>query len=136
MPCSTRYASESANASTVTARTPPGSQRHTPESSQTERDHHECNRTQAASASTTSAALHSAIVLVRPTASAIATVATFSAITEEASLSIAVKGDGEFHEYEVDLSQSQRWRGIVNMLRIDPVGEPDVTFALDYVRLQ
>jgi len=61
---------------------------------------------------------------------------TFSAITEEASLSIAVKGDGEFHEYEVDLSQSQRWRGIVNMLRIDPVGEPDVTFALDYVRLQ
>ena len=53
----------------------------------------------------------------------------------EASLGIQVVGDGQFHDYELDLAQSPHWRGVVNILRIDPATEPGAKFAFDYVRL-
>ena len=56
-------------------------------------------------------------------------------LSEDSSLGFDVVGDGQFHEYELDLSQNRLWRGIVNALRIDPATEPGVAFAWDYVRL-
>ncbi len=61
---------------------------------------------------------------------------TLTAMNGEASLGIEVVGDGQFHDYEIDLAPSRHWRGVVNILRIDPATEPDVKFAFDYVRLQ
>lgn len=60
---------------------------------------------------------------------------TLTAMSGEASLGIDVAGDGQFHEYELDLAKNPRWRGIVTILRIDPATEPGVRFALDRVRL-
>ena len=53
----------------------------------------------------------------------------------DASLGIEVVGDGQFHEYEMDFGKNSHWRGIVNILRIDPATEPNAEFAFDYVRL-
>jgi hypothetical protein len=61
---------------------------------------------------------------------------TLTAMSEEASLGLQVAGDGQFHEYELDLAASPHWRGVVNALRIDPASEPGQTFAFDYVRLR
>jgi hypothetical protein len=60
---------------------------------------------------------------------------TLAAMSEQMSLGIQAVGDGQFHDYELDFSQHPHWRGVVNALRIDPAGEPGVTFAFDYVRL-
>jgi hypothetical protein len=60
---------------------------------------------------------------------------TIAAMSGEASLGIDVVGDGQFHDYQLDLGKSPHWRGVVNLLRIDPATEPGVKFALDYVRL-
>ena len=60
---------------------------------------------------------------------------TLTAMSGEASLGIEVVGDGQFHDYEMDLAQSPHWRGVVTILRIDPATEPDAEFAFDYVRL-
>jgi hypothetical protein len=61
---------------------------------------------------------------------------TLTAMSGDVSLGIEVVGDGQFHDYEIDLAQSPHWRGVVNILRIDPATEPDAQFAFDYVRLQ
>ncbi len=61
---------------------------------------------------------------------------TLTAMSGEASLGIEVVGDGQLHDYEIDLAQSPYWRGVVTVLRIDPATEPDAEFALDYVRLK
>jgi hypothetical protein len=61
---------------------------------------------------------------------------TLTAMHGDASLGIEVVGDGQFHEYELDLSTNPHWRGVIDILRIDPGTEPGVEFALDYVRLQ
>ncbi|MHB8974409.1 MAG: glycoside hydrolase family 99-like domain-containing protein [Pirellulaceae bacterium] len=60
---------------------------------------------------------------------------TLTAMNGDASLGLEVVGDGQFHDYEIDLAQSPQWRGVVNLLRIDPATEPDVEFAIEYVRL-
>ncbi len=61
---------------------------------------------------------------------------TLTGLSEEASLGVQVVGNGQFREYEVDLSQNPQWRGVVSVLRIDPATEPGRSFALDYVRLR
>ena len=61
---------------------------------------------------------------------------TLTALNEDASLGIEVVGDGQFHDYEIDLAKNPHWRGVVTILRIDPATEPDVEFAFDYVRLR
>ncbi len=45
-------------------------------------------------------------------------------------------GDGQFHEYRIDLSAQPAWRGIVNALRFDPVTVKGVKFAVDFLRLE
>ena len=61
---------------------------------------------------------------------------TLTAMNGDASLGIEVLGDGQFHDYEMDLAKSPHWRGMVSILRIDPATEPDVEFAFDYIRLR
>lgn len=61
---------------------------------------------------------------------------TLTALSEDASLAVQVVGDGQFREYELDLGQNPRWRGVVSALRIDPATEPGRRFALDYIRLR
>ena len=60
---------------------------------------------------------------------------TLTAMSEATSLGIHVVGDGQFHDYELDLAKSPHWRGVVTTLRIDPATEPGAKFAFDYVRL-
>jgi hypothetical protein len=61
---------------------------------------------------------------------------TLTAMSEQTSLGIQVVGDGQFHDYELDLAKNRHWRGVVNSLRIDPATEPGAKFAFDYVRLR
>lgn len=57
-------------------------------------------------------------------------------MSEQTSLGIEISGDGEFHEYELDLGASPRWRGVITSLRLDPASQAGVRFALDYLRLE
>ena len=56
--------------------------------------------------------------------------------SEATSAHIKLIGDGEFHEYTVDLSKVQTWRGVVVSLRFDPVAGPGAKYAIDYIRLE
>ncbi len=55
-------------------------------------------------------------------------------MSEANSVTISTMGDGQFHDYEIDLAQSPRWRGLITGLRIDPAAQPGVTFAFDFIR--
>jgi hypothetical protein len=55
--------------------------------------------------------------------------------SEARSIRFAAKGDGEFHEYRLDVGQSPAWRGLITGLRLDPCSEPGVNVAIDYIRL-
>ena len=46
-----------------------------------------------------------------------------------------VPGDGQFHDYEIDLSKQMRWRSAVTAIRLDPAVQPGVKFDIDYIRL-
>lgn len=48
---------------------------------------------------------------------------------------IQVPGDGQFHDYEIDLAANPRWRGIITQLRLDPATKAGVNFAVDFMRL-
>ncbi len=56
--------------------------------------------------------------------------------SEATSAHIALIGYVEFHEYTVDLSRIQTWRGMVVSVRFDPVGGPGAEFAIDYIRFE
>jgi hypothetical protein len=57
-----------------------------------------------------------------------------SSPSEGNSLRFRVVGDGQFHDYKLDLSQAGRWRGLITSLRFDPSGKPGTKFALDSIR--
>ena len=57
-----------------------------------------------------------------------------AAMSEATSATISTVGDGQFHDYEIDLAQHPHWRGVITALRLDPASEPGVTFAFDFVR--
>jgi len=61
---------------------------------------------------------------------------TVSSQSEPNSVHFAVPGDGQFHDYDLDLSQSPRWRGLVTSLRFDPTSKPGVKIAVDYIRFR
>jgi len=61
---------------------------------------------------------------------------TVSSQSETNSLRFDVTGDGQFHNYDVDLGQSPQWRGLVTSLRLDPACKPGVEFALDHIRFR
>ena len=57
-----------------------------------------------------------------------------SSQSEGNSHRFAVIGDGQFHEYELDLSQSSQWRGLITSLRFDPSAKKAVKLAVDFIR--
>lgn len=61
---------------------------------------------------------------------------TLTTMSEDASLGVDAIGDGQFHDYELELARCSQWRGIVTILRIDPATAPGVEFAFDHIRLQ
>jgi hypothetical protein len=46
-----------------------------------------------------------------------------------------VHGDGQFHEYRLDLSRHPRWWGTITGLRLDPTAIAGASFAIDYIRM-
>ena len=56
--------------------------------------------------------------------------------SEATSAGVKLIGDGEFHDYTLDLSQVQTWRGVVVSLRLDPVAGPGTKYAIDYIRFE
>ena len=54
---------------------------------------------------------------------------TDSQISESNSLRFEVTGDGQFHDYVIDLGQSPQWHGLVTALRFDVANQPGVKFG-------
>ena len=61
---------------------------------------------------------------------------TVSSQSQPNSVHFAVPGDGQFHDHDLDLTQSPRWRGLITSLRFDPANKPGVKLAIDYVRFR
>jgi ubiquinone/menaquinone biosynthesis C-methylase UbiE len=57
-----------------------------------------------------------------------------SSQSEGNSLRFRVTGDGQYHEYELDMSKSPGWRGLITSLRFDPANKPGTSFEIDYMR--
>ncbi|TSA33687.1 MAG: hypothetical protein D4R65_07350 [Verrucomicrobiaceae bacterium] len=55
--------------------------------------------------------------------------------TEEASIPIKLIGDGEWHDYTIDVAGNENWRGTVTMLRLDPCSRIDVQVSVASVQL-
>lgn len=54
---------------------------------------------------------------------------------ENDSIWIEMKNDGEWREYILDLSNNEKWNGIIRRLRIDPVQQGNGDgFGIDYIR--
>ena len=52
---------------------------------------------------------------------------------ESKSLLFSVSGDGEFHDYELDVSDVAGWDGRVIQLRLDPVGDSGRSIEIDRI---
>ena len=59
-----------------------------------------------------------------------------SSISEGNSLRFKVIGDGQFHDYVLDLPNSPQWRGLVTSLRFDPSSKSRTKFAVDCIRFE
>ena len=59
-----------------------------------------------------------------------------SAQSEANSVRFDVAGDGQFHDYKLDLGASRRWRGLIVSLRLDPANKAGVEFAVDSIRFE
>ncbi len=59
-----------------------------------------------------------------------------SSQSEGNSVRFRVIGDGQFHDYELDMSKAPQWRGLITSLRFDPAGKPGANFAVDYIRFR
>ncbi|OQB95154.1 MAG: hypothetical protein BWX84_00052 [Verrucomicrobia bacterium ADurb.Bin118] len=47
-----------------------------------------------------------------------------------------MRGDGQWHEYQIPVSANRRWRGVITRLRLDPGSQPDVQVELAFIRLE
>lgn len=54
---------------------------------------------------------------------------------EAKSLFFNTVGDGSYHEYVVDMSQCEAYKGVITKIRIDPAFASGVSFGFDSVRL-
>lgn len=61
---------------------------------------------------------------------------TMAGQSEANSVRFALVGDGQLHEYQVDLGSVRTWRGVVTSLRFDPVNKPGVQFAIDSIEVR
>ena len=57
-------------------------------------------------------------------------------VAPERSAGFPLKGDGQFHEYVIDLSGAPTWKGYVTQLRIDPGSAVGAEVEIDYVRVE
>ncbi|MCS7253134.1 MAG: glycoside hydrolase family 99-like domain-containing protein [Armatimonadetes bacterium] len=55
--------------------------------------------------------------------------------SEVTSVRFEVIGDGEWHDYVLNVSENVRWRGIITRLRLDPCTQPDVHVEVDFIKL-
>ncbi|MEN6545937.1 MAG: hypothetical protein ABFE07_07855 [Armatimonadia bacterium] len=56
--------------------------------------------------------------------------------TRDHSLPFDLIADGATHEYRLDLTKANGWRGYLEGLRLDPTDTANATIAVDYLRLQ
>jgi hypothetical protein len=61
---------------------------------------------------------------------------TRNAPSEATSLSFEISGDGQYHEYRLDLGRHRAWRGIITALRLDPASRAGVNTSIDCIRLE
>ncbi len=54
---------------------------------------------------------------------------------DDGKFQFPVKGDGQWHEYRLPVSQNARWRAVVKRLRLSPCSQAGVNVDLDFVRL-
>ena len=54
---------------------------------------------------------------------------------EEASVPIEIVGDGEWHDYTINVAGNGNWQGTVTMLRLDPCSRIDVQVSVASVQL-
>ncbi|MCK5805517.1 MAG: glycoside hydrolase family 99-like domain-containing protein [Lentisphaeria bacterium] len=59
-----------------------------------------------------------------------------ASISETTSASVAIQGDGEFHEYAIEVAENPRWRGRLKSFRLDPGSHRDVVVEITEIRLQ
>jgi hypothetical protein len=55
--------------------------------------------------------------------------------SEETSLRLPLKADGQFHDYVFEVGRHPRWRGRINGLRFDPVGQQGASVTVESIRL-
>jgi hypothetical protein len=55
--------------------------------------------------------------------------------SEATSMRFEVVGNGQWHEYQVPVSQNRRWRDTVTRLRLDPCNRSGVQVEVDWIRL-
>jgi len=58
-----------------------------------------------------------------------------SEVSEANSLRFELIGDNEYHDYVLEVGQSDRWRGAIRGFRLDPGGTDGANVAIDTIRL-
>ncbi|MCL2742601.1 MAG: glycoside hydrolase family 99-like domain-containing protein, partial [Planctomycetaceae bacterium] len=59
-----------------------------------------------------------------------------SGVSEQNSLSMPVKIDGQFHDYTFDLKGVKNWRRSITSLRFDPLNSADKKVEIEFIRLE
>lgn len=57
-------------------------------------------------------------------------------VCEAQSQVIPVQIDGEFHDYEIHLADSNHWTGRITSFRLDPVNKTDITVEIESIALE
>lgn len=60
---------------------------------------------------------------------------TRGALSQERAVGFEVALDGEWHTYSLHVANHPGWSGTLDGLRLDPVGDPAVSFQIDYIAL-
>ncbi len=60
---------------------------------------------------------------------------TMSGVNEAASVRFKVTGDGKYHDYSVDVSAHELWKGRVTAFRFDPCDAPGVHMTIAEIQL-
>jgi hypothetical protein len=55
---------------------------------------------------------------------------------EASSKRFPVRGDGQWHLYQIPLADSPRWKGVITRLRLDPCNQPGVEINIREIRLR
>lgn len=55
---------------------------------------------------------------------------------EACSIRFAVSVDGQWHQYQLPVSENPRWKGVITRLRLDPCTRAGVRVELDEIRLE